>query len=163
MCGEGGCSTGRVRDLLVVKDHVRQPDVFGGQPDLQHPIKLLRHPRQTIVLPLLKYQKKKNKQTNTALSERSVRGTSTTAESTVHTVLLWNFMDDCTAPVLSVFTYTFSLFGHKPNSIMAVNSAVRLHLAVGKYAHQQIFLHPACDLVCSGGGIIVFRTLEVGL
>lgn len=47
------------RDSLVVKHHVRQPDVFGGQPDLQHSIKLLRDPSQTIVLPLLKANKKK--------------------------------------------------------------------------------------------------------
>ena len=43
----------RESDSLVVQHHVRQPDVFGRQPDLQHSIKVLRGPRQTIVLPLL--------------------------------------------------------------------------------------------------------------
>lgn len=43
-----------VNDSLVVKHHIRQPDVFWGQPDLHHSIKLLRDPSQTIVLPLLR-------------------------------------------------------------------------------------------------------------
>lgn len=45
---------GWANDSLVVENHVRQPDVFWGQPDLQHSIKLLRDPSQTIVLPLLR-------------------------------------------------------------------------------------------------------------
>lgn len=49
----------RVSDSLVVEHHVRQPDVFGGQPDLQHPVKLLRDPSQPIVLPLLRANKNK--------------------------------------------------------------------------------------------------------
>lgn len=53
---------GWVNDSLVVEHHVRQPDVFWGQPDLQHSIKLLRDPSQTIVLPLLRANK------NTVLS-----------------------------------------------------------------------------------------------
>lgn len=60
---------GRESDSLVVKHHVRQPDVFGGQPDLQHSIKLLRDPSQTIVLPLLKANK------NTTLSHSSANHT----------------------------------------------------------------------------------------
>lgn len=44
----------RKDDSLVVQDHVRQPDVFGGQPDFQHPIKFLRDPSQPVVLPLLR-------------------------------------------------------------------------------------------------------------
>lgn len=51
---EGGGS-----DSLVVEDHVRQPDVFGGQPDLQHPVELLGNPGQTVVLPLLMETKKR--------------------------------------------------------------------------------------------------------
>lgn len=60
---------GRESDSLVVKHHVRQPDVFGGQPDLHHSIKLLRDPSQTIVLPLLKANK------NTTLSHSSANHT----------------------------------------------------------------------------------------
>lgn len=45
--------------LLVVEHHVRQPDVFRGQPDLHHPVKLLRDPSQTVVLPLLRVNKDK--------------------------------------------------------------------------------------------------------
>lgn len=45
--------------LLVVEHHVRQPDVFRGQPDLQHAVKLLRDPRQTVVLPLLRVSRDK--------------------------------------------------------------------------------------------------------
>lgn len=45
--------------LLVVEHHVRQPDVFRGQPDLHHPVKLLRDPSQTVVLPLLRVSKDK--------------------------------------------------------------------------------------------------------
>lgn len=44
-------------DSLVVQDHVRQPDVFGGQPDFQHPVKFLRGPSQPVVLPLLRAKK----------------------------------------------------------------------------------------------------------
>lgn len=60
---------GWVSDSLVVKHHVRQPDVFWGQPDLQHPIKLLRDPSQTIVLPLLRVNK------HTVLSQSSAHRT----------------------------------------------------------------------------------------
>lgn len=53
-------------DSLVVEDHVRQPDVFWGQSDLHHSIKLLRNPSQPIVLPLLRSNR------NTVLSHSSV-------------------------------------------------------------------------------------------
>lgn len=46
-------------DSLVVENHVRKPNVFRGQSDLHHSIKLLRGPSQTIVLPLLRAKKKK--------------------------------------------------------------------------------------------------------
>lgn len=45
--------------LLVVEHHVRQPDVFRGQPDLHHAVKLLWDPSQTVVLPLLRVSKDK--------------------------------------------------------------------------------------------------------
>lgn len=47
-------------DSLIVEHHVRQPDVFRGQPDLHHSVKLLRDPSQTVVLPLLRASENKN-------------------------------------------------------------------------------------------------------
>lgn len=64
-------------DSLIVEHHVRQPDVFGGQPDLHHPVELLRDPSQTVVLPLLRADENKmlsHSFTNQTAARHSLRG-----------------------------------------------------------------------------------------
>lgn len=39
--------------LLVVQDHIWEPDVFGREPNFLHVVELLRLPGEAIILPLL--------------------------------------------------------------------------------------------------------------